>query len=136
MLSSSSFPSLDTASGASTASAAQPDRLARSCDTCFTSVFAPTTPASRFLAPRTVGADRQVSTGAGTGSVRWTGTWRLSKALGPAAGGLEPLWDLDELAGGSAQGKENEPAAVATHAETRRARRRSAVGQLKALMRE
>ncbi|BGP51441.1 hypothetical protein JCM10450v2_007383 [Rhodotorula kratochvilovae] len=139
LLSSSSTSSSSTPS--TSASTPQPDRLARACDTCFTSVFAPTTPASRFLTSHPA-ADLPLphpapGAGAGRGSVKWTGTWRLSKALGPGAGGLEPLWDVEELAAAAAgaapaEGKENAPAGT----PPRRTRKRSAVNQLKALLRE
>ena len=79
--------------------------------------------------------------GGAAGSVKWTGTWRLSRALGPAGGGLEPLWDLEELAAarGATSGGEAKQSASTTSAgpgETHRTRTRSAVNQLKALLGE
>ena len=81
--------------------------------------------------------------GGAAGSVKWTGTWRLSKALGPAGGGLEPLWDLEELAaargatsGGGGEAKQSASTTSAGPGETPRTRKRSAVNQLKALLGE
>ncbi|GJN93823.1 hypothetical protein Rhopal_006881-T1 [Rhodotorula paludigena] len=149
-------------SNVSSATSTQPDRLARACDSCYTSVFAPPAPASRFLAshPTTQSFDEVLTdmtgppgkksiaaTPAGTGSVRWTGTWRLSKAVGGPAG-LDPLFDLEDAAlslglpgearaGRSQTGKENEPIASdrADSTPPRRTRKTSAVNQLRDLLR-
>ncbi|GAA5933815.1 hypothetical protein JCM3775_000290 [Rhodotorula graminis] len=142
-----SSPSLDPSSGpaAPPTLSTEPDRLARACDSCFTSVFAPTTPASRFLDAHPTATDtfpRLGMRGGGTGSVKWTGTWRMSKALGPAGGGLAPLWDLEELAAaaagsdGSGARQSTPTATSAGQGEVRRTRKRSAVKQLKALLGE
>ncbi|GAA5891617.1 hypothetical protein JCM8208_007342 [Rhodotorula glutinis] len=124
---------------------AEPERLARACDSCYSSVFAPTTPASRFLDAHPTATDTlprlgMRGGGGGTGSVKWTGTWRMSKALGPL-GGLEPLWDLEELAAVTAvadgvEGRQGASAASAGQGGARRTRKRSAVNQLKALLGE
>ncbi|GAA6006130.1 uncharacterized protein JCM10292_006559 [Rhodotorula paludigena] len=148
-------------SNVSSATSTQPDRLARACDSCYTSVFAPPAPASRFLAshPTTQSFDEALTdrtgppgkksiaaTPAGTGSVRWTGTWRLSKAVGGPEG-LDPLFDLEDAAlslglpgeasaGRSQTGKENEPIASdrADSTPPRRTRKTSAVNQLRNLL--
>ncbi|GAA5839017.1 hypothetical protein JCM9279_002569 [Rhodotorula babjevae] len=145
-----SSSSVDTPRGpALPSSSTEPDRLARACDSCYTSVFAPTTPASRFLDAHPTATDtlpplgmRGGDGGGTTGSVKWTGTWRLSQALGPPRGALEPLWDLEELAAAAAApgGVDARPStasvAWAGQSFVRRTRKRSAVNQLKALLGE
>ncbi|GAA6051438.1 hypothetical protein JCM3770_000520 [Rhodotorula araucariae] len=142
------IPSLLLSSSASSSSPGS-DRLARACDTCFASVFAPAAPASRFLASHPAATSNLPPSAAGgrlgCGSVKWTGTWRLSTAFaGEGGAGLEPLWDLEERAADAAatadprDGKENTPtqASAGQLDGARRAKKRSAVHQLRSLVRE
>ncbi|BGP03257.1 Cytokinesis protein Don1 [Rhodotorula toruloides ATCC 204091] len=128
---------------------AEPDRLARSCDTCYASLFLPSSPSastlsrsSRLLASRPAPADPEIAklpptirVRSGTGKGRVLGAW---DAAGGGGGTWKGTWskrrvgEVDWAALRDVEGAGSEP--VQVPARKSRARRESVVDKLRGLL--
>ncbi|GAA5888327.1 hypothetical protein JCM6882_008582 [Rhodosporidiobolus microsporus] len=133
----------------------QPDRLARACDSCYTSVFEPATPASRFLTSHPSGDSeilRHPSTSRPASGAAPSADHRLSRILNPQTPN-RPVFDFEvpsppfrpfdepslpavplEFGLGGGSGQENVPPAPPVHPQLRRTRKTSAVNELRKVL--